>query len=236
MNSHKIELLRARLADARSGKVVFVAHCILNENARYFGGAFCPGAIPAWLETLQAEGVGLIQMPCPERLAWGGVHKPLLWLALGVRGTWLYHCSAVLLPLFIAYTRLKYRRLARATAREMDDYLRSGYEIAGVLGVDGSPSCGVKTSIDITRAFAFLADLNPVSCTGKSLNDGLYHTCLTEGSGLYMAELNRLLRKRGEAIAWRAHSLVDEASGGATEPPRGFQNPVENCTSAATHP
>jgi uncharacterized protein YbbK (DUF523 family) len=36
--------------DARSGRVVFVSRCLLNENVRYPGGATCPDAVPEVLE------------------------------------------------------------------------------------------------------------------------------------------------------------------------------------------
>ena len=35
----KLEELQRALADERSRRVVFVPHCILNENVRYLGGA-----------------------------------------------------------------------------------------------------------------------------------------------------------------------------------------------------
>ena len=34
------QLLLTRLADERGKQVVFVSHCLLNENTRYLGGAF----------------------------------------------------------------------------------------------------------------------------------------------------------------------------------------------------
>jgi hypothetical protein len=38
--------------------VVFVSHCLLDENARYLGGAFHPGAVPEMIGLLR-RGVGL---------------------------------------------------------------------------------------------------------------------------------------------------------------------------------
>jgi hypothetical protein len=43
----KAEALRRVLSDTRSGKVVFVSHCMLNQNVRYQGGATRPGAVQA---------------------------------------------------------------------------------------------------------------------------------------------------------------------------------------------
>lgn len=44
--THTDDRLLARLADARSNKVIFVSHCMLDENVRYLGGAFHSGAPP----------------------------------------------------------------------------------------------------------------------------------------------------------------------------------------------
>ena len=38
-----VRVLRNRLTDHRGGTVLFVSHCLLNENTRYMGGAFCAG-------------------------------------------------------------------------------------------------------------------------------------------------------------------------------------------------
>src|SRR5215207_7243130 len=71
----KPEVLRRALSDARSGQVVFVSHCMLNQNVRYQGGATRPGAVDEVVARLQRAGVGIVQMPCPEQRAWGGVDK-----------------------------------------------------------------------------------------------------------------------------------------------------------------
>jgi hypothetical protein len=44
MNQSARQLLLERLKDERSKRVIFVSHCWLNENTRYLGGAFRPGA------------------------------------------------------------------------------------------------------------------------------------------------------------------------------------------------
>ena len=64
----------AKLADERSRRVVFLSHCLLNQNMRYLGGP-----------------------------------------------------------------------LAREVAGGIEDYARSGFEVVGVVGIAGSPSCGVLT-------------------------------------------------------------------------------------------
>lgn len=77
-------LLTNQLRDARGRRVVLVSHCLLNENTRYAGGATRPGAVAEIVEELVNAGCGIHQLPCPERVAWGGVLKR--------RSLGLYHC------------------------------------------------------------------------------------------------------------------------------------------------
>jgi hypothetical protein len=73
--------LRRALEDERSERVVFLSHCLLDQNTRYLAGAVCPGAVDDALEPYLSEVVGIVQMPCPEQRVWGGVVKRhLLWL------------------------------------------------------------------------------------------------------------------------------------------------------------
>jgi uncharacterized protein YbbK (DUF523 family) len=55
--------------------VVFVSHCLLNQNVRYLGGATRPGGVDDAIAALRRTGAGVVQMPCPEQRAWGGVCK-----------------------------------------------------------------------------------------------------------------------------------------------------------------
>jgi len=69
------QLLLERMEDGRSNRVIFVSHCLLNENTRYLGGAFRRGCMDEIVDAFQQEGLGIYQMRCPEQLAWGGVLK-----------------------------------------------------------------------------------------------------------------------------------------------------------------
>ena len=68
-------LLLDRLRDQRGRRVVLVSHCLLNQNTRYAGGATRAGAVAELADELIGAGYGIHQLPCPERLAWGGVLK-----------------------------------------------------------------------------------------------------------------------------------------------------------------
>ena len=153
----QLDLLRDRLWDQRSGKVLVVSHCLLNQNVRYLGGAVHPGIVEEVLEKAHRRGYGLYQLPCPEQRAWGGVLKRHLVLAYGAKGTLGYRLRRPLLWLFTRYTSLRYRRLARRVAGDIDDYQRSGFVVAGIVGVAGSPSCGVRRTLGLSGALEAMA-------------------------------------------------------------------------------
>jgi len=84
------QLLLERLKDERGKRVIFVSHCLLNENTRYLGGAFRLGCVDELLDNFQQEGLGIYQMRCPEQCAWGGVLKRHLLPVYGSEGTILW--------------------------------------------------------------------------------------------------------------------------------------------------
>ena len=52
--------------DGRSKKVVFIAHCILNQNSISDGTAVFPAAFKEVIKILLDADIGIVQMPCPE--------------------------------------------------------------------------------------------------------------------------------------------------------------------------
>jgi predicted secreted protein len=117
-----------RPVDARGRKVAVVCHCILNANTKVEGLSQYAGIHP--LVTRLAElGIGVIQMPCAEMTAlgmrrWGQTREQYESVAF------TEHC----------------RVLSEQTAEQVREFARCGYEIVGLVGVDGSPTCGVTFS------------------------------------------------------------------------------------------
>lgn len=109
----------------RSRKIVLVSHCILNSNARVEGLARYPG-VHHLVAELAARGFGIIQLPCPE-LTVGGCHR------------WAAVIEQYDTPGYTAFCE----RLASDVALQVREYVRCGYRVGPVIGVDGSPSCGV---------------------------------------------------------------------------------------------
>ena len=196
MTRIRLNTLPEGVRDARAGKVVFVSHCLLNQNVRYLGGAFRPAAVDEVIEAFRRDGVGICQLRCPEEVAWGGVLKRGLLAMVGSRGTLRYALRRPLLALFGWYTRTVYRRLAAAAGRQIADYVRSGFEVVGVVGVADSPSCAVMRTLDLYGALDAIADVPLASLTTRVMNERVVAANTVRGQGWFIAALSRWLGRR----------------------------------------
>jgi hypothetical protein len=201
------------LDDRRGRRVVFLAHCLLNENTRYLGGACRAGAVREVVQACLDGGIGIVQMPCPEQHAWGGVLKRRLLWFFGSEGTLRYRLRNVLLPVLVWYTRRVYRKIARQVADQVADYQSSGFTVVGIVGVDGSPSCGVRQTLDLKRGLALVGQL-PSAAHAADMN-GIIRACLAEGRGIFLGLLREEIERRGVVVPFLAHDLVAEFQGHA---------------------
>jgi predicted secreted protein len=203
----RLDLLRDRLQDQRSGKVLVLSHCLLNQNVRYLGGAFHPGMVDEAVDQARRHGYGLYQLPCPEQRAWGGVLKRHLLPAYGAEGTLRYRLRRLLLWLFIRYTNLRYRLLARRVARDVADYRRSGFVVAGIVGVAGSPSCGVRRTLELSGAVEAMAACPLAALDREAFNREVIAANVVAGEGLFVRQLRRALQRKGIQLPFQEHQL-----------------------------
>jgi len=159
--------------DKRSKRVVFVAHCIMNQNAKVDKCAHYPGAIEEVARFFLDNGIGISQMPCPEMLLLGlDRGKPAgLDLTIEEEDTRI----ARLMRTGDCYQAAV--QIAETFAFQIAEYVKSGFDAIGVLGINGSPTCGVET--------------------------GWYEDKETEGFGVYTGELSRALNEHGINIPIR---------------------------------
>jgi predicted secreted protein len=129
-------------SDKRSKKVVFVAHCMLNQSAMIDGLACYPGVVREVVDTLVASGCGIVQIECPE-LTHLGLERRVDKESERTIGS---EDTRVGMLMQKQPGRLCCRRLAEQVAYQIEQYLQSGFVVAGVLGINGSPTCGVETS------------------------------------------------------------------------------------------
>jgi uncharacterized protein YbbK (DUF523 family) len=204
----RLDLLRDRLQDERSGKVLVLSHCLLNQNVRYLGGAVHPGIVDEVVEEARRHGYGLYQLPCPEQRAWGGVLKRSLLPAYGAKGTLHYRFRRPLLWLFTRYTSLRYRLLARRVAGDVRDYRNSGFVVAGIVGVAGSPSCGVRRTLELSGALEAMAACPLATLDRQAFNGHVIAANVVAGEGLFVRQLRRGLRRKGIQVPIQEYELL----------------------------
>ncbi|MBE0511797.1 DUF523 domain-containing protein [Candidatus Bathyarchaeota archaeon] len=115
------------IQDKRSRKIVVVAHCVLNQNSRVQGIAYYAGMINEIVDVIRKHEVGIIQMPCPE-LTYAGLLRPSQTKEQYDTPAFRRHC----------------RQIASSTADQVEEYVRNGFKVLVILGVEDSPTCGVE--------------------------------------------------------------------------------------------
>ena len=128
--------------DERSQRIVLVSHCILNQNAISDGTADYPGTFKEVVNRLVEEGVGIIQMPCPELLCLGldrgdvkGSERAVVEENTRIRKELLTNSSQEMME-----------QLVQGLFLQVKEYLKNGFSIQGIIGINRSPSCGVNTT------------------------------------------------------------------------------------------
>jgi hypothetical protein len=189
------------------GELCWYRTACLTKNA---GGATRPGAVVELVDELMAAGYGIHQLPCPERLAWGGVLKRHSLRLYHSKGGVLYLWRRVLLRSFIWWTGLVYSRMARRVVRDVTDYERSGIEVAGIVGIGVSPSCGVTTTLDLRASLEVVAACPVAALTRDVMNEKVVLGCRRSGEGLFINALDRQLKRRGKSVPAFEHDLAAE--------------------------
>jgi len=123
------------------------------------------------VELMLRKDVGVIQLPCPEtsfmglRRFWQSVEQ---YRSAGFRK----HC----------------RRLAEKIVDLIEEYVRNDYEVLGVIGIAGSPSCGIY---EVSSNPEWLGNPRAV----------ISDTRRVKGPGVFMEELFKMLSSRGIRIS-----------------------------------
>ena len=113
----------------RSKKIVFVSHCLLNANSKVIGLAKYSGVLPELVKNFIRKEYGIVQLPCPE-FQYMGLKR---WSMTKEQYD------------FLGYRNFCHH-LAEDIVKQMLMYANEGYELCGLFGIDGSPTCGVKYS------------------------------------------------------------------------------------------
>ncbi len=161
--------------------IMAVCHCILNpaskvaslDAAEYEAERALRDSA---MEALLRHGVGLIQLPCPELTLYGAIR-------------WGHVKEQFDNPFFRAHCR----SLLSPYLGQLAEYAShpGRFRILGILGIDGSPSCGVHKTC--TGAWG-----GELFCSGAQR--ALPQPVLKEGQGVFIEELLLLLNARGLTI------------------------------------
>lgn len=131
--------------DVRSRKVLIVAHCIFNQNAVMNSVASYPGTMEKVAELIMDLKVGILQMPCLEMNCLGldrgkieGYKEGITVENTRIRKALEQNLANKVLDDLVNYVILQIR-----------EYMKHGFTILGIIGINRSPTCGVNTtSID----------------------------------------------------------------------------------------
>jgi predicted secreted protein len=202
-----------KLKDERGKKIIFLSHCLLNENTRYAGGACRRAGVDEITGALQKKGIGIVQMQCPEQKTWGGVLKREMLMGYCIKGTFLKPFLKIYMIFFLWKTKRSFKIIAKEVVSEIKDYMESGFEVSGIVGIKGSPSCGVSAALDLKRAAEFAADLEIETLNREYFNQNCYKKCMVNKSGIFFDALSRELSAKNINVKFFEHDLLMEIEG-----------------------
>jgi len=171
----------------RSKRIVLLSHCLLNVNSKVYGLANYPGVYGDLIRVLIDEDLGIIQLPCPEMLMgirrWGHVREQL------AAPFFMKHCSEIFAPIL----------------QQILDYHNNGYHFAGLIGIDGSPSCGVHTTCSSSTCGG------EISCRASeaAMNDEVK---MIKAPGVFIEHIQNILAANNVIIPMFAIEEADPAA------------------------
>lgn len=156
-------------------KILIVSHCFLNDAAKLRNQEENAQAEErlskrVFLKKMLTDGVELIQLPCPEFLLYGS-------------NRWGHAASQFDTP----YFRKEARAMLTPIILQLQEYAKypNRFEILGILGIDGSPSCGVNYTYD--------GDWGGELTNGTDLKNTLNNLKKVQKPGIFMSVFKEML-------------------------------------------
>lgn len=155
--------------DIKSKKIILLSHCILNSYSKVESFSENNGALKEILIELMMKDYAIIQLPCPEHL-YLGTRRWEMSREQYDNEMFRNHCITLINPIL----------------NEVSNYIKSGYEIKYIVGMKGSPNCGI-TKTNSSESYG-----------GEIINEKDYYSSrLINKVGVFMEEFFRLSRERG---------------------------------------
>ncbi len=154
----------------RKKKIILVCHCVLNSNSKVEGLSQYEGVFKEYVNIIANKGIGIIQLPCPEMIMYG-----------------IKRWGHVKEQFDNLFYRQECRRILEPIIQQIRNYVDFGYEIVGVVGIDGSPSCGVNftCSGNFGGEIVDSCQIDNILNTLKEVN----------GPGVFIEELKKYLQE-----------------------------------------
>lgn len=191
--------------DNRGRKIVYLSCCLLNQNSHAPGIATRKGAFNELIQMFLINDIGIEQLPCLECRLWGGVSRKTI---QKLQPLVLNSVEKAWFPIIEFFSNIEMRKTKHACRKEakkvvkrIRDYLTEGYIILGILGVNGSPTCGVTKTInyvEITKNMNKL-DITPQDIMNPQLDKMIeieHKSRINEPGNFFSPLIDEL--KRGE--------------------------------------
>ena len=157
-------------------KIIFVSHCILNTASKVV--LYNQREIDAeealrlkFVSTALNNGIQIIQLPCPEFTLYGSRR-------------WGHVSDQFDNPFFRDHSR----KILTPIIQQLKEYLNNDtFEVLGIVGIDGSPSCGVDYTCKGDWYGSFEGR--------KGLDETLADARLINAKGIFMDVLAEMLKE-----------------------------------------
>lgn len=150
--------------------MVLVSHCVLNVNSKVEGLATSEASIRSMVDFLLDNNFGIIQMECPE-LTCMGIKR------------WGQSYDQYNNPFYENHCN----KISENIVNMIKNYKDNGYEVKYLIGMDGSPTCGVD--------FTCRGD-----CGGENIS--FEKIKIADGSGMFIKSIKNITKKNGIEITF----------------------------------
>jgi len=103
--------------------------------------------------------------------------------------------------------------MAKDVVKDIKDYTASGFTVVGIVGVSASPTCGVRSSLDIRKFYRFLQRTCVEDITKEQVNKQVTTDCLVSASGMFIDEIKKQIERLNIHVPLYEHDLQKEIHG-----------------------
>lgn len=149
--------------------IIAVSHCILNKYSKVESTSSRNPDIIKLLSYILEKDIGIIQLPCPEMHMYG-VKR------------WGHVKEQFDTPFF----RETSRKLLKPIVQQVKDYINNEYKLIGIIGIEGSPSCG---AFHTCKSMEWGGEFKDIELIRQKTSTIIY----SKSRGVFMEELENVL-------------------------------------------